>query len=240
VGSSPPARDRPEGVPENFWDPDRREIKAADWAKSYEELRTFKASDDARRAALPGQADLYKPDLPESVKIPADLELKLDTPMYREARELAYAKGWTQGDFTEALGLFVKHQIADQQRLQAYYKGELEALGDNREARLTALDKFREATVKAWFPEAERAEALEMIMRAPPNRYFLRWMEKASEALSKQGVKSYSAVGREPIEGRADGRPENWDKMDAVSRRAWNLQNPDAGSPGQARGGRAA
>lgn len=234
MGSSPPERTRPEGVPENFWDPDKREIKTADWAKSFEELRTFKANDEARRASIPGQADLYKPDLPEAVKIPEGLELKLDTPMYREARDLAYAKGWTQTDFSEALGLFVKHQVADAERLQAYYKGELEAMGDNREARLTALDKFREATVKAWFPEGERDKALEQIKLVPPNRFFLRWMEKASEAFQKQGVKSYSAAGREPIEGRADGRPENWDKMDAISRRAWNLQNPDAAKPGRA------
>ena len=228
MGSSPPERLRPEGVPESFWDPDKREVKTGDWAKSYEELRAFKASDDARRASIPGQADLYKPDLPEAVKIPDGLELKLDTPLYREARELAHNKGWTQTDFTEALGLFVKHQLADQVKLQQYYKDEIEALGDNREARLLALDKFRESTVKAWFPENEREQALEQIKLVPPNRYFLRWMEKASEAFQKQGVKAYSAMGREPVEGRADGRPDNWDKMDAITRRTWNLQNPDA------------
>jgi len=215
-------------VPESFWDIDKREIRTADWAKAYEDLRTFKAEDEARRAAIPGQADLYKPDLPGEIKIPDGFELKLDSPMYKEARDLAHQQGWTQKAFTDTLGLYVKHQLNDQIKLQDYYKGELEALGDNREARLLAIDKFREASVNAWFPESERQQALEMIKAAPPNRYLLRWMEKANEAFSKQGIRAYSAAGREPVEGRVDGRPDNWDKMDSVTRRAWNLQHPEA------------
>ena len=45
------------------------------------------------------------------------------------------------------------------------------------------------------------------------------------EALSRQGVQKFSAIGREPVEGRSDGRPDNWDKMSALDRRMWNLKN---------------
>src|SRR4029077_15109204 len=87
-----PRASRPEGVPENFWDNDKGELKTGDWARSYEELRSFKAAEDARKALVPAQPDLYKPDLPKDLKLPVEMEIKTSDPLYLAVRDMAHAK----------------------------------------------------------------------------------------------------------------------------------------------------
>ena len=106
VPPAPKPAVRPEGVPESFWDKDKGELKVADWSKSYEELRQAKAEIDARKAAIPAQPDLYKPELPKELNLPAGMEVKTSDPLYLAVRQMAHDKGWTQADFSAALGVY--------------------------------------------------------------------------------------------------------------------------------------
>jgi hypothetical protein len=239
AASAPPAPPpRPEGVPEAFWDKDKGELRASDWARSYEELRSFKAEREALKAQVPAQPDLYKPDLPEGFTFPQGMELDTGSPVYKAARDYAHSEGWTQKQFTGALGIYLKDRAAEFTRYQEFLKAEDEALGENREARKVARDKFIEASAKSWFPANEAENVANVVKATPWNRHLFRFFEKAAEAVSRQGLKPYSAAGREPVEGRPDGLPDNWDKLDAMSRREWMLRNPNwRSSPN---GGRAA
>jgi hypothetical protein len=155
------------------------------------------------------------------------MELDTASPLYKEARDYAHKEGWTQAQFTGALGLYLKDRAAEFARYQEFIKNEDEALGENREARKIARDKFIDASAKAWFPQGEAETVANIVKATPWNRHLFRFFEKASEAVSRQGLRPYSAAGREPVEGRPDGLPENWDKLDPVTRREWMLKNPD-------------
>lgn len=215
--ASTPPKVRPEGLPESFWDKDKGEVKFADLTKSYEELRQAKAEADARKAQVPAQADLYKPELPKDLKLPEGMEVKTDDPLYLAARDLAHAKGWTQADFTDALAMYARIEAAKHETLAAGRKALDEALGANGAKRVDDLNNWFAATfgpeVGAQFKETLFTPGI------------VSGFEKMRDALSRQGVRRFDATGREPFEGRSDGRPDNWATMSATDRRTWDLQN---------------
>jgi len=209
---------RPEGVPDSFWDKDKGELKTADWAKSYEELRQAKAEIDARKAQIPAQADLYKPELPKDLKIPEGMgEVNPDDPLYLAVRQMAHEEGWTQGQFTRAIGEYAKIEAAKHEALQAAVKQRDEALGANGAQRVDALNK---RFVAAFGEDVGKQFSQTLFTPA-----IITGFEKVFEALSRQGVQKFSAIGREAVEGRTDGRPDNWNDMSAMDRRHWNLTN---------------
>jgi hypothetical protein len=217
VASAPKVR--PEGLPESFWDKDKGEIKLQDFAKSYEELRQAKAEIDARKAQVPAQPDLYKPELPKDLKIPAGMEVKTDDPLYIAVRQMAHEEGWTQGQFSRAIGEYAKIEVAKHEALQAAVKQRDEALGANGPQRVDALNK---RFVAAFGDDVGKQFSQTLFTPG-----IISGFEKVFEALSRQGVQKFSGLGREPVEGRTDGRPDNWDSMSAMDRRQWNLTNVD-------------
>jgi hypothetical protein len=222
-GSPPPRPIRPDGVPEAYWDKDKGELKTGDWARSYEELRTFKAEADARKALVPAQADLYKPELPKDLKLPVEMEVKTDDPLYLAVRDMAHARGWTQDDFSQAIGAYAKVQAARIQAVQEAIKKRDEALGQNGAQRVDELKK--------WFSAAFGPEVGAQFNETLYTTGIISGFEKMKTALTSQGVKSFSSLGREAIEGRADGLPDNWDKLDSTTRREWLLKNPNWRNP---------
>lgn len=232
-GGAPPAPtaasprpSRPDGVPESFWDNDKGELKTGDWARSYEELRAFKAEQDARKALVPAQADLYKPELPKDLKLPVEMEIKTNDPLYLAVRDMAHVKGWTQEDFSQAIGAYAKIEAAKYQAIQDAIKQRDEALGQNGPQRVEELKKW----FGAQFGHDIGAQFNETLFTPG----IVSGFEKVRDALSRQGVKPFSAAGREPVEGRADGLPDNWDKLDLTSKREWFLKNPNWRSPSRA------
>lgn len=217
--AAPVPKTRPEGVPDSFWDKDKGELKTADWAKSYEELRQAKAEIDARKAQIPAQADLYKPELPKDLKIPAGMEVKTDDPLYVAVRQMAHEEGWTQGQFSRAIGEYAKIEGAKHEALQAAITSRDEALGANGPQRVDALNK---RFVAAFGEEVGKQFSQTLFTPA-----IIKGFEQVFASLSSQGVVKFSAVGREASEGRTDGRPDNWNDMSAMDRRHWNLTNAD-------------
>lgn len=213
VASAPPKR--PDGVPESFWDNDKGELKVSDWASSYEELRQVKADLDARKAQIPAQADLYKPELPKDLKIPAGMEVKTDDPLYLAVRQMAHEEGWTQGQFTRAIGEYAKIEAAKHEAMQAAVKARDESLGANGPQRVDAL----KGRFKAVFGEQVGEQFAQTLF----TRDIISGFEKMFEALSRQGVQKFSGLGREPVEGRSDGLPDNWDSMSATDKRTYQL-----------------
>lgn len=213
--SPPPKPTRPEGVPESFWDKDKGELKASDWGKSYEELRSFKAAEDARRASIPAQADLYKPELPKDFKVPQGMELKTDDPLYVGFRDYALKNGMTQEAFSEGIGLYAKVEIAKQEALQAAVKARDAALGPNGPVRVDDLNK----RFVAYFGE-EVGKQFAQTLFTPG---IIQGFEKVFATLSSQGVQKFSSLGREATEGRADGLPDNWETMSTTDKRTYQL-----------------
>jgi hypothetical protein len=215
---------RPEGVPESFWDKDKGELKVADWSKSYESLRQAqdqaKAEADARKAQIPAQADLYKPELPKEIELPAGMEVKTNDPLYLAVRQMAHDKGWTQADFSQALGVYAQIEIAKQAGIAEAVRVRDESLGPNGPQRVEALKNFFKAT-------AATPQAADQLANVLWTRDIIVWMEGVQKRLSAQGVVRFDGAGREANEtgARPDGRPSNWASMSALDKRSWDLAN---------------
>jgi hypothetical protein len=95
----PPAEGEP--APEKF--------KVGQYELSEPELAamiTRQAAEDIRKANLPSAPEGYEARLPADLKLPGGMEYRFDAsdPSLVAAQNLAHAKGWSQQDFSEALG----------------------------------------------------------------------------------------------------------------------------------------
>ena len=109
-----------------------------------DELKTFKAAEDVRKGSLPKTADDYKAELPATFKPPAGVEFKIDAnaPEIANLRALAHAKGWSQSDYSEALGLYAATKVSEQAQIDAARTREIEKLGPTAPARVDAVTRW--------------------------------------------------------------------------------------------------
>jgi hypothetical protein len=138
---------RPEGLPDNYWDGEKNAIKTDDLVKRFNELSTKDAADAVRKNSLPANADAYKIELPKEFVMPVGVEFKFDekAPELAQARAMAHAKGWTQQDFSEALGIFAAAKVAEQATINTARTAEVGKLGANGPARVDAVTQFMDA-----------------------------------------------------------------------------------------------
>ena len=111
------------------------------------EVETNRAADAVRKNSLPQSADAYKIELPKEFTMPAGVEFKFDekAPELAQARAMAHAKGWTQQDFSEALGIFAAAKIGEQAQINTARAAEVAKLGATGSARVDAVTQFMDA-----------------------------------------------------------------------------------------------
>lgn len=154
----------PEGLLPQYWDASHG-LKTGDLIKDFTALKT---SSDARTAARPEKPELYKAELHADFKLPEGVAIKFDDkdpiagPILTEARALAHELGIDQPTFSKLLTLQAKLELRRAQANAAKQQAELTAtvkkLGDNFEARKTALDNYLNAA--ATGTEAVKKEKL--------------------------------------------------------------------------------
>lgn len=137
---------RPDYVPEKFWDKDRSEINIQDLASSYNALesklgqRTEDLSKSVREdiekerlSTVPTNGyELVTPDIPEGVEV----NLEPDLPIVQWWNEFAQDKGLSQEDFNKGVDAFVNNATASLPNQEA----EMQSLGDNGKERVEAVD----------------------------------------------------------------------------------------------------
>jgi len=192
-------------VPENFFDKEKNEVKGADLRKHLDELATFKAAEDSRRAALPQTPEAYEIKLPETFKAPEGIDVRIDPndPMLKTARELAHAKGWSQSDFSEALGVVATMKASEAATYETLKAKNLEALGPKGPERIDAVTRWLNANGS----EAEVKPIIATLATAAHVTFF----EKMISKLSSQGSANFRQTGRDVDTGKVT--PEQWDKM---------------------------
>lgn len=144
-GGDPPAKPvMPEGLPADFWDADKGEVKFGDLGTKFGELSTFKAARDAELAEVPAKPDDYKLELPADFKMPEGLEFKLDDkdPAFAAVRTFAHENKLPQKTVSALLAIEAQRQAADLQRSVDYVLGEEKALGANFPERKAAVEAF--------------------------------------------------------------------------------------------------
>jgi hypothetical protein len=107
-------------------------------------MATRIAAEDVRKSTLPATAEDYKIELPAEFKLPAGVDFEFDAsaPELAQARAMAHAKGWTQQDFSEALGLFAAAKVGEEAQITTARNAEIAKLGPTASARVDAVTRW--------------------------------------------------------------------------------------------------
>jgi hypothetical protein len=149
AGEAPPG-DQP--APSPTADPQQppaqgEKVRVGEYEVSAEELGTMlqrQAQDDLRRATVPASAEAYEAKLPADLKLPGNQEWRVDArdPSLIAARNLAHSKGWSQQDFSEALGIFASHIAGQEAQLAERSRAEIAKAGVNAPQRVDAVTRW--------------------------------------------------------------------------------------------------
>jgi hypothetical protein len=107
------------------------------------------ALEDQRRLTLPTAPEQYEAKLPDGYKAPGGVEYRFDVndPSLVAARNLAHAKGWSQSDFSEALGIFASHYALQEAQLAERSRAEIAKAGTNAPQRVDAVGRWLDGFV---------------------------------------------------------------------------------------------
>ena len=209
--SATTAPTKPEYLPEAFWDATSG-IKHKEFGEHYSQLATRLAAEDVRRNTLPKTPEDVKLDLPKDFKLPEGLDFKLDStkPEFNKFREIAIKRGLDADTVTDLMGVYAETVVGSEASYRAAQKAELDKLGANATARVTALDTF--------FTGLLGTEDAKHIRAGMYSAGVVTALEKLAAKFANQGAASFSQAHREP--GGQPGRvsEEQWAKMSAAER----------------------
>jgi hypothetical protein len=178
--------------------------------RSLGEMLQRQAQEDLRRATVPASAEAYEAKLPADLKLPAGQQYKFDVndPSLVAARNLAHAKGWSQQDFSEALGIFASHIAGQEAQIAERSRAEIAKAGVNAPQRVDAVGKW----ITAEVGEADARPIRATIVTDAHLRFYERLMQKAET----QGVGSFSQSHRAAPE---DNKIPGYENMSFEQRR---------------------
>lgn len=186
-------------------------------------MTAFKAADDSRRLTLPQRPEDYKLELSKNFKPPQGIEFVPDDkdPILPQAREFAKKHGLSQEAFSELVDLHAAGQIGSKQGIENAKAAEVQRLGANGTARMTAINTF-----VAAIPHVSEAEAkvFESFMLSADQAVV---MEKIMAHFRNQGGGTFTHSGREAPP--ANGKIQNYDTMTFEQRRQAQDQQARAG-----------
>jgi hypothetical protein len=148
------------------------------------------AQDDLRKATIPTAPEAYEAKLPADLKLPGGQEYQFDVndPSLIAARNLAHAKGWSQQDFSEALGIFASHIAGQEAAVAERSRAEIAKAGVNATQRVDAVGRW----ITAEVGDADAAPIRATIVTDAHLRFYERMMHK----VSSQGAASFSQQHR--------------------------------------------
>lgn len=218
------APQRPAYIPEKYWNAEKGEVLADNFSRDFNDLSAFKAESDVRKQSLPAAPDKYEIKLPEGFKPPEGMtfEFKADDPALAQARNLAHQKGWSQEDFSEALGIFASTKVAELQQTNAAREAEMGKLGATGPQRLDAIETWFKAKV------GDKANVLVQTLKAYPVAANVEALETVIRLFSSQGGTQFSQSGREGADEK--GEIPGYEGMSFAQRRAAQMNRQYGGS----------
>lgn len=178
------------------------------------DLAAHKAQEDLRRGQVPAAPDKYRLELPPGLKLPegvkfdvANVNDPIKGPGLRAAMEWAHKKGFSQGDFSEMLGVYAAAISGEQVMIANAARAERDAMGVTGPARVDAILKW----VGARYPAALKPVANTLVTGAQ-----VAMFEDIVSRFTNPGGSSFSQRGRELPE--ADGRLPSGAEGDRI----WN------------------
>jgi len=174
------------------------------------------AQEDLKKATLPAAPEAYEAKLPADLKLPGNVEYKFDAndPSIAAARNWAHAKGLSQAEFSEVLGIYASHIAGEQAVLAERSAAEIAKAGVNAPQRLDAVNRFIIAEMGA--ADAKQINALIV------TDSMLRYHERMIAKLTSQNTASFSQSHR--VAPETGGIP-GYEKMNFEQRRLAQDQN---------------
>jgi len=126
--------ERPENVPEKFWDAENKSVRTDDVLKSYTEL-------EGRFGSFTGAPDDYAVGVSEELK-EAGVEINSDDPMVEEAIKFAKDAGMNQEGFGKLINLYGTMELARNNAEKEAVTADIASLGDNADRRLNNLNQW--------------------------------------------------------------------------------------------------
>ncbi len=141
--------DRPENVPEKFWNADDSSVRHDDVLKSYNEL-------SGKFGSFTGAPDTYDFSLSEELTANG-VELNMDDPLVSQFSEMAKESGMNQEMANKMLNMYVEGQYADSltggEAEEARITEEMGLLGNDAQQRIDNINKWVTANMS---PEAAK------------------------------------------------------------------------------------
>ena len=156
------------------------------------EMMTRQAADDLRKATLPAAPEAYEAKLPADLKLPGGQTYKFDAndPSLVAARNWAHAKGLSQDEFSQVLGIYASHVAGQEALLAERSRAEIAKAGVNAPQRMDAVTR--------WITgEVGEADARPIRATIVTDAH-LRFYEKLMTKIVSQGAASFSAQHRVP------------------------------------------
>jgi hypothetical protein len=148
------------------------------------------SQDDLKKLTLPSEPEAYKAELPADLQLPGGVEYKFDqsNPSLVAARNWAHAKGLSQDEFSQVLGIYASHEAQQNAVLAERSRQEVAKAGVNAPQRVDAVSRF----ITAEMGEADAAPIRATIVTDA----HLRFYEKMMNKISSQGAASFSQSHR--------------------------------------------
>lgn len=161
--------ERPENVPDKFWDSETKTVKHDDVLKSYSEL-------EKKFGSFTGAPDEYVASLSDEIK-EQGVELIDDDPMIDEAKAFAKEAGMSQDGFSKMMNLYALSKLAETKANEESMAADIASLGDNADRRINNLSQWANANLPTDMQEgfkdlavsADAVQTLEQIVAMTRN-----------------------------------------------------------------------
>ena len=200
-----PQEERPEHIPEKFWKEGK--VDFDEMAKSYTQLETYVGGKEEtiKEKLMEELANEHAETVPENYELPAlpegiTEEMVQENPMYAWWGETAKINGMNQEEYEAGIHAYVEMMQSQQPNIEA----ELEALGENANSRIDAVNAWASKN----FPP-EEYEAIQYSLGTSASG--IQALERIME-MNKTGVRSEQFTQPEKQLTMADARAMMQDK----------------------------
>lgn len=159
-GDTPAASDRPEWLPEKFWDGEAKAPRVDALAKSYAELEKNRVDPNKLKETWEAERIAGRPETPDAYKLPEDERFDPEqlaaSPVVQLWRTAAHEAGMPQEKFEKVLVDYAETTMA---QIEQQTQAELAKLGENAKPRAEAVGLW----AKKMFGEGEKLDAIAQV-----------------------------------------------------------------------------
>jgi len=203
------AIERPENVPEKFWDNETKSVKHDSVLESYNNL-------ESRFGAFTGAPEAYEFSLSEELA-EKGINLDLENPLITKFQEMAKESNMSQDMANQLVNMFVEGQYADvlgaQEAEESRVAEEMSKLGDNAQQRLSNIENWARANLNK-----EQAEGLaEMATTAASVQAIEALIAKSRNApMNNEEMNNVSQISQQEIQALQFAKDDNGNRRMAT------------------------